>query len=91
MARIGDGFFSDYFGRSGCPDLTIRAYGCEVHYEDTSTPEKVSYELSGMTLFGTCPDCESPNLRDKGSYLKCMNCGARLTMEYLESRIITSG
>jgi hypothetical protein len=78
------------------PDLTIRAYGYGVHYEDTSTPEKVSYELLGVTLSdlhvaGICPDCGSDRLKDRGSYDKCMGCGARLTTEYLVSRIIASG
>ena len=78
------------------PDLTIRAYGYRVHYEDTSTPEKVSYELLGVTLSdlhvaGICPDCGSDGLKDRGSYDKCMGCGARLTMEYMEGKIIASG
>ena len=73
------------------PDLTIRAYGYRVHYEDTSTPEKVSYALFGMTLNGICPDCGGSEMKDKGSYDKCMGCGTRLTMEYMEGKIITSG
>ena len=73
------------------PDLTIRAFGYGVHYEDTSTSEKVSYELLGVTLNGICPDCGSEEMKDKGSYDKCMGCGTRLTMEYLENKIITSG
>ena len=73
------------------PDLTIRAYGYRVHYEDTSTPEKVSYALFGMTLSGICPDCGGSEMKDKGSYDKCMGCGARLTMEYMEGKIIASG
>ena len=73
------------------PDLTIRGYGCEVYYMETSTPEKVSYELFGMTLNGTCPDCGSNEMKDKGSYDKCMDCGERLTMEYMANKIITSG
>ena len=85
MSDLNDWFFS------GCPDLTIRSDGCEVHYMDTSTSEKVSYELSGVTLFGACPDCKSLDLLEMGSYLKCMNCKVRLTMENVESRIIASG
>ena len=73
------------------PDLTLRGYGCEVHYMDTSTPEKVSYALFGMTLNGICPDCGGSEMKDKGSYDKCMGCGARLTMEYMEGKIIASG
>ena len=73
------------------PDLTLRVYGCEVHYMDTSTPEKVSYALFGMTLNGICPDCGSSEMKDKGSYDKCMGCGVRLTMEYMEGKIIASG
>jgi predicted RNA-binding Zn-ribbon protein involved in translation (DUF1610 family) len=77
------------------PDLTIRAYGYGVHYEDTSTPEKVSYELLGVTLasltYWRCPDCGSEEMEDQGSHDKCLGCGARLTMEYLENKIITSG
>ena len=48
------------------PDLTLRGYGCEVHYMETSTPEGVSYELFGMTLNGICPDCGSSEMKDKG-------------------------
>ena len=73
------------------PDLTIRAYGYGVHYEDTSTPERVSYELLGVTFSGICPDCGGSEMKDKGSYDKCMGCGARLTMEYMEGKIIASG
>jgi len=44
-----------------------------------------------MTLNGICPDCGSSEMKDKGSYDKCMGCGARLTMEYMEGKIIASG
>ena len=77
------------------PDLTIRAFGYGVHYEDTSTSEKVSYELLGVTLSSldrwTCPDCGSEDLMDDGSYDMCVGCGIRLTLKYLENKIITSG
>jgi uncharacterized protein (DUF983 family) len=73
------------------PDLTIWAFGYGVHYEDTSTPERVSYELLGVTFSGICPDCGLGGLEDGGSHDKCIGCGARLTMEYLENKIITSG
>jgi len=32
----------------------------------------------------TCPKCGSTNLRDKGSWEKCMDCGHRLTEELYE-------
>ena len=73
------------------PDLTLRGYGCEVHYMDTSTPEKVSYELLGVTFSGICPDCGLGGLESHGSYDVCAACEVRLTMEYLENKIITSG
>ena len=73
------------------PDLTVKAYGYGVHYEDTSTSEEVSYRFLGVTLNGICPDCGSEEMKDKGSYDKCMGCGARLTMEYMEGKIIASG
>ena len=73
------------------PDLTLKAYGCAVHYMDTSTSGKVSYSLFGMTLPEECPDCGSRDMQDKGSYDKCRGCGIRLTMEYIENKIITSG
>ena len=73
------------------PDLTLQSGGFAVWYMDTSTSETVSYELFGMQLTGDCPDCGSGNTRDKGSFDKCMDCGLRITMEYLENKIITSG
>ena len=73
------------------PDLTIWAFGYGVHYEDTSTPEKVSYELLGVTFSGICPDCGLGGLESHGSYDVCAACEVRLTMEYLENKIITSG
>ena len=73
------------------PDLTIWAFGYGVHYEDTSTPERVSYELLGVTFSGICPDCGLGGLEDYGSYDVCSACEVRLTMEYLENKIITSG
>ena len=78
------------------PDLTVKALGYGLHYEDTSTSEEVSYRFLGITLSrahvdGLCFDCGSGNLKDRGSYDKCMDCGARLTPEYLEGKIIASG
>jgi hypothetical protein len=78
------------------PDLTVKAHGYGLHYEDTSTSEEVSYRFLGVTLSnahvdGVCFDCGSDRLRDRGSYDKCLDCGARLTAEYLESKIIASG
>jgi len=73
------------------PDLTLKGYGCAVHYRDTSTADRVSYSLFGMTLPQSCPICGSNDMKDKGSYDKCMGCGERLTMEFIERMIITSG
>jgi hypothetical protein len=35
-------------------------------------------ETSGSTLKNRCPACGSTNLKDKGSFEKCMDCGQRL-------------
>ena len=72
-------------------DLVLRSGNCLVYYADTSTPAGVSYELAGMGYDGACPDCGSLDVRDTGSYDKCLNCGTRITMEYVEALIIASG
>ena len=72
-------------------DLVLRSGNCKVYYADTSTPGGVSYELFGMGYDGACPDCGSVDVKDQGSYDKCLSCGTRITLEYVEAKIISSG
>ena len=39
----------------------------------------------GIWQKGMCPHCRSLNLRDKGSFDKCMDCGLRITCELVGS------
>lgn len=36
----------------------------------------------GVTLPNTCPRCESSNLKDKGSFEKCLACGLRIIPDF---------
>ena len=82
-------------------DLVLRSGTCKVYYTDTSTPSGISYELYGMSYDGTCPDCGGVTVEMEGGdplvvedcrdYDLCLMCLRRITMEYLEAKIIASG
>jgi predicted RNA-binding Zn-ribbon protein involved in translation (DUF1610 family) len=72
-------------------DLVLTSGGYSVYYKDTTVGGEVSYQLYGMRFGGRCPECGGRDLRDRGSYDKCMECGMRITLEYVEAKIISSG
>lgn len=39
----------------------------------------------GWQYDGKCPKCNSENIRDKGSYDKCLQCGLRISFSTFES------
>ena len=72
-------------------DLVLTSKGCTVYYVETSKDGAVSYEACGWSYGDACPECGSEDLRGKGSWEKCMSCGTRITLEYLEAKVASSG
>ena len=39
----------------------------------------------GISYDGQCPECGGHDMKDKGSFDKCMSCGLRIGADYLGS------